>query len=284
MLPTKTLSQNVKQRTPRALAFSVVALTILAACSIMATDVQAGSISEPETARPLRIGTEGAYPPFNSITSAGELVGFDIDIAKEVCARLNRTCQFTTLRWEGLIPGLLFGRYDAIVASMAITEKRKERVAFSRKYYNTPARFAGCIDGLGLPSDTAWPTQALDKLTVGIQGGTVHANYLAARHPDAEVRNYPTQQALHLDLLAGRIHLGLADSVVLYDWLESAPATCAFRGPPIHAPEIYGQGAGIALRKDNAPLKDAIDGALEAMIADGTYDAINARYFPFSIQ
>ena len=132
----------------------------------------AGTALAASHAQTIKIGTEGAYAPFNSLNAAGELEGFDIDIAKALCEEMEVTCEFVTQDWDGIIPALQAGNYDAIIASMSITDERKEQVDFTNKYYNTPPAIA-------VPKDselTEATPEALAGKTIGAQGSTTHSD------------------------------------------------------------------------------------------------------------
>ena len=160
----------------------------------------------------LNICVEGAYPPFSEINSSGEIVGFDIDIANALCEEMGKSCAMVQSEWDGIIPALLEGKCDAIIASMSITEERKQRVDFSDKYYNSPGRFVARADA-GL-TDT--PEGLADKV-VGLQRGTIFQDYMEAEMPDVDLKLYGTQDEVYLDLVAGRIDAAFADSIAISD-------------------------------------------------------------------
>ena len=135
----------------------------------------------------LRIGVEGAYPPFSEKTASGELIGFDIEVANALCEKMGRKCELVEQDWDGIIPALLAKKYDAIVASMSITEERKKRVDFTDKYYNTPAKFVAA-ENSGL-SDSP---DALAGKRIGVQRGTIHQCYMEKKFPNAELVLYGT--------------------------------------------------------------------------------------------
>lgn len=227
----------------------------------------------------VRIGTEGAYPPFNYIDSAGELQGFDVDIAKALCEEMGVECTLVAQDWDGIIPGLLAGKYDAIVASMSITPERKERVAFTDKYYQTPAKFM-----VKKGADLDVSPEGLPGKTVGAQKATTHATYLQDNYPDTDIRLYDTQEQANLDLVSGRVDAVLADSIVLDEWMQEAgDGCCAFTGPDITAPEWFGEGIGIAIRKEDKELVKMFNDAIAAIRENGTYKKINDKYFAFDI-
>jgi len=243
--------------------------------------VLAAGAAEAKEWTNVRIGTEGAYPPFNYLDSSNQLQGFDIEIAKALCDQMKVTCEFVAQDWDGIIPALLAGKYDAIVASMSITEERKQTVDFTDKYYNTPARF---VAPKGSPNTNTSP-EALAGKTLGAQSSTIHANYLQDVYKGSDVKLYPTQDEANADLVAGRLDLVLADSVVLYEWMEKTDdgKCCEFVGDPIKDVKYFGEGVGVALRKDDPELKEMFNKAIAAIIADGTYKKINDKYFPFSV-
>lgn len=228
----------------------------------------------------IRIGTEGAYPPFNSYDSDKNLVGFDIDIAKALCEKMKADCEFVAQDWDGIIPALLANKYDAIIASMSITEERMKKVGFTDKYYNTPARF---VAAKGSDIKDVSP-EGLKGKVLAAQSSTTHATYLEDIYKDAEIKLYKTQDEANLDLASGRADLVLADSIVLLEWMKTKEGgCCAFVGEDIQSEKHFGKGAGIAVRKEDEELKGMLNKALAEIIADGTYKTINEKYFPFSI-
>jgi lysine-arginine-ornithine-binding protein len=230
--------------------------------------------------RKVRIGTEGAYPPFNSIDSGGNLVGFDIEIAKALCAAAEFECEFVVQDWDGIIPGLVAKKYDAIIASMSITEERKQTVDFTGKYYNTPAKFVA-KKGAGLEIGF----DSLAGKVVGVQRATIHENFLRDKFPGIEVKVYATQDEANADLVAGRTDLVMADSVALLEgFLKTAEgADFEFVGPDYNDPTYHGEGAGIAIRKGETDLVEAFNAAIDKIRADGTYKTINDKYFDFDV-
>jgi polar amino acid transport system substrate-binding protein len=229
----------------------------------------------------VRIGTEGAYPPFNFYDTDKQLQGFDIDVAKALCDKMEVKCELVAQDWDGIIPALLANKYDAIIASMSITEERKNTVDFSDKYYNTPAQFVAQKDS-GI-TDTS--PEAMKGKTLGAQSATTHASFLEDLYPDADVKLYGTQDEVNADLVSGRLDAFISDSVVSYEWLEKTDdgKCCELIGDTYTDVKYFGEGAGIAVRKEDEDLKQMFNEALAEIVADGTYQTINEKYFPFSI-
>lgn len=250
---------------------------IAAAVAILA---MLGTVAHAKEWTKVRIGTEGAYPPFNESLPDGTLAGFDIDIAKALCEKMKVECEFVTQDWDGMIPALQAGKYDAIIASMSITDERKQQVAFTDKYYQTPP-------GIVVPKDSelkeATP-EALEGVTIGAQSSTTHANYAEAKIPGADVKLYPTADEYKLDLTNGRLDAAIDDIVVLEEWVKSdAGACCKVLGALPPDVVINGEGAGIAIRKEDTDLVEMFNKAIEEIRADGTYKRINDKYFGFDV-
>lgn len=229
----------------------------------------------------VKIGTEGAYPPFNSIDKDGKLVGFDVDIAKALCEAAKFECEFVVQDWDGIIPGLIAKKYDAIVASMSITDERKQKVDFTNKYYNTPAKFFA-KKGSGLEISKA----GLKGKVVAVQRATIHENFLRDNFGDVvTINSYATQDEAYLDLASGRADAGIADSVAVLEGFLNTDQGKGFEfvGPDFSDPKWFGDGAGIAVRKGEPELLGALNKALAQILADGTYKKINAKYFDFDV-
>ncbi|WP_187971460.1 ABC transporter substrate-binding protein [Aquibium microcysteis] len=251
-----------------ALALSAAALAL----SVGAADAQ--------ERMKLKIGTEGAYPPFNNLTSDGKLEGFDIDIARALCEEMQADCEFVTQDWDGIIPALQAGKFDAIIASMSITPERAEKVDFTNKYYNTPPAIA-------VPKDSEIAGVTKDDLagkTIGVQGSTTHFNYSEATYTDSEIRAYPTAQEYQLDLANGRLDAVNDDIVVISEWLATPEGECCkIAGTITPVEAIHGKGAGIAVRKGESDLAAKFNAAIDAIRANGKYKAINEKYFDFDV-
>ncbi len=229
----------------------------------------------------VRIGTEGAYPPFNLIDKNGELQGFDVDIAKALCEAADVECEFVIQDWDGMIPGLLAQKYDAIIASMAITEERQEKVAFTNKYYMTPARFVA-KKGAGFEISP----EGLKGKMVGVQRGTTHENFVRDNFGDAvTIKSYATQDEANMDLVSGRVDLVIADSVVLLEGFLNTAAgkDYEFTGPGFTDEEWYGKGIGIAVRKGDKDLIALFNDAIQKIRANGVYKTVNDKYFDFDV-
>lgn len=247
--------------------------------AVAAAFLTAASLSA-QAEDPIRIGIDGAYPPFNQLTSDGKLVGFDVDITNALCAEMKVECKFVMQDWDGMIPAVMAGKIDAIVASMSITPDRLKKVDFSKKYYNTPAAVAVLKDsplkGEGL--------EELKGLTIGAQVSTTHADFAEKKIADIDLRLYPTPDEYKLDLESGRVDGVVDDIVVLSEWVKSKEgACCKILLPITPVPEIHGMGAGIAVKKGNTELADKLTKAIAAIRANGKYKEINEKYFDFDV-
>ena len=229
----------------------------------------------------IRVATEGAYPPFNSVDSNGNLQGFDVDIANALCKQMGVACTLVVQDWDGLIPGLLAKKYDAIVASMSITEERKQKVDFTDKYYVSPARF---VAKKGASIDVS--KQGLKGKVVGVQRATIHENFVRDNFGESvQIKSYATQDEANMDLTAGRVDLVIADATVLQGGFLDTDAGkgYAFVGPSFTAEKWFGEGIGIAVRKGNDDLKAMLNKAIKEIRANGVYQKINAKYFDFDL-
>lgn len=243
-----------------------------------------GLVASPVLARDwstVRIGSEGAYPPFNYFNANNELIGFDIDIGKALCEKMDVKCTFVSQDWEGMIPALMAGKYDVILASMSITEERKQQVDFSDPYYKAALTFVGPADST--IKDTS--PKALEGLSIGALSASISAEFLQSNYPDVDVRLYRSQDEVNLDLANGRLDLQVSDLFPMLDWVNNSEdgACCKLVGAPVMDPRYIGEGIGMAVRQEDERLRQKLNEALAAIIADGTYEAINDKYFPINI-
>ncbi|TNM60345.1 transporter substrate-binding domain-containing protein [Aliirhizobium smilacinae] len=247
--------------------------------------------------RHVRIATEGAFPPWNAVDNSGQAIGFDIDVGKAVCERARLKCDFVTQAWDGIIPALTVGKFDAIMAGMSITEKRRQVIAFSRPYALTSNYFvvARSSDIAPLGSDTKIDLSAnseennallrtlkthLRGKVIGVQGSTNAEAFVHEYFGEAvEIRIYDKQDNLNLDLVAGRIDAGLADFSVWKSFLDTADGAAVELYGPRLSGGLFGPGIGIGLRKTDDELAARFDDALVSISLDGTLRQISLQWF-----
>ena len=228
-------------------------LSSIAALSIFFSSAQADSI---------RIGTEGAYPPWNAKDESGKLIGFEVELANFLCIYMKADCTIVEQDWDGMIPGLLMRKYDAIMAGMSITDERMKTINFSQGYADEVASLAvmkgSSLEGMDTPkginlskggSDVKKAlktlTAALAGKTIGVQTATIHQNFLESGDVGkVKIRTYKTQDEVNLDLAAGRIDAALAAAVAFTDYAEKSGKPVVLVGPTFSG-GAFGNGVGV---------------------------------------
>ncbi|MEJ4043321.1 arginine ABC transporter substrate-binding protein [Erwinia sp. SLM-02] len=220
----------------------------------------------------IRFASSATYPPFESLDSDNQIVGFDIDLAKALCEEMKADCTFTNNPFDSLVPALKFRRYDAVISGMDITPERSQQVSFTKPYY---ANSAILIAPKGKFSDLS----QLKGKRVGMENGTTHQKYLQEQHPEITAVAYDSYQNAILDLKNNRLDGIFGDSAVVNQWLKSNP-NLGTVGAHVTDSSYFGTGLGIAVRKDNAELLAKLNTALDTLRANGTIEKINQRWFP----
>ena len=235
----------------------------------------------------LKAGTECTYFPFNFRDTDGTLKGYDVDVGNEVAKRLNMKIEWVCQKWDGLIPSLLANKFDLILASLSITEERRQKIDFSIGYRLSIGQFVGPkAKALKLFKDDKTPDVAAFKgVKVGLQRATTYDNWIQAKVPDATVVRYDTVEQMYLELKAGRVDVIMTNPMKTYLEFLSKPDGAGFEviGPQIDEEKYFGTGAGVGIRKGNEALLKRIDAALAEMKKDGTLDKFSKKYFPFAI-
>ena len=230
----------------------------------------------------LRIGIEGAYPPFSFKTPEGEISGFDYDIGNALCDEMKIKCQWVVLAFDGMIPSLKVRKVDAILSSMSITPDRLKSVDFTKKYYHTPGKLA-------MKDDVVINDPLLDLKgkKVGVQRASTYDRFATEQLAPAgvEVVRYSSQSEASLDLASGRLDATLADIVNTDEAFIKTPAGKGFAlvGPDINDPSYFGRGAGIALRKGDTANAVRLNAAIDTLRTNGKYQQIMGKYFAYDI-
>ena len=218
----------------------------------------------------IRLVTEGAYAPWNYIDDSGEIAGFEIDLGNELCDRMAASCEWVTNDWDSIIPNLIAGNYDAIMAGMSATEERRQTIEFSADYFPPePARYIA-LKNANVHFDD------LKGLKFGAQGATIHSAYLEETfQEDNSILKYETPDQSIADLVAGNIDLLFADGLYLEPIVNESDGALEFVGPE----QDVADGVGIGMRKSDTELHEKIKVALESVKADGTLDNLIMEYF-----
>jgi len=217
----------------------------------------------------IKIGTEGAYPPWNAKDASGNLIGFEVDLAKELCAIMKHECTIVEQDWDGMIPALLMRKFDAIMAGMSITDERLKTINFSQGYADEVASLAvmkgSSLESLNTPKAINLSKKgaakgtlktladALAGKTVGVQTATIHQNFLESGDVGkVNIRTYKTQDEVNLDLASGRIDAALAAAVAFTDYAAKSGKPVVLVGPTFSG-GAFGNGVGVGIRKgDNS--------------------------------
>ena len=220
----------------------------------------------------LRIGTEGAYAPFNYTNADGTLGGFDIEIANAICVDMQVTCEIVAQDWDGIIPGLKAGKYDAIVAAMSVTPERAQQVAFTDPYFSNALVFLAKKDSTFDPAKVT----DINAHSIAAQRSTISSQWLENTYPKADMKLYDTLSNAFLDLGAGRVDAMISDKLPAIEWLSSTSGSnYVLKGAEIDINDNF----AIAVRPNDEALQAKINTSLSNIKANGTYDKINQKYF-----
>lgn len=235
-------------------------------------------VSFSAQAETLTIATEGAYPPFSYVDSNNTLHGFDVDIANALCEKMKVECKVVSQDWDGIIPGLLAKKYDAIVASMVPTPERKQKVDFTNRYYTTTLAIA-------VPKDSDIKdvsAASLKNKNLGAQSGATQAIYAEDNYAPEGVnlKLYPTPDEANSDLLNHRLDAVIHDKFPLLTWLDNEGKDCCKLLGEIEGTK---EPISIAIRKNSDELKERFNKAIDEIRADGTYAKIVQKYFKSDI-
>ena len=240
----------------------------------------------------IKIGTEGAYPPWNSKDASGNLNGFEVDLANELCKIMKHECTIVEQDWDGMIPALVMRKFDAIMAGMSITDERMKTINFSQGYADEVASLAvmkgSDLEGMSTPEginlnlgggdvDKALKTitGALSGKTVCTQIGTIHQNFLESGDVGSvDVRTYKTQDEVNLDLSAGRCDAALAAAVAFTDYAEKSGKAVVLVGPTFSGGH-FGNGVGVGLRQEAQFGSDSALGKRDAQLLKDFNSAID---------
>ena len=246
----------------------------------------------------IKIGTEGAYPPWNSKDASGKLIGFEVELAYTLCRYIGQQCTIVEQDWDGMIPALIMRKFDAIMAGMSITAERQKAISFSQGYADEVASLAvmkgSSLEGLDTPAgiNLTKPnaaakkalktlTAALAGKTVCVQTATIHQNFLDSGDVGkVNLRTYKTQDEVNLDLASGRCDVALAAISSFTDYAEKSGKAVIVVGPEFRGSH-FGNGVGVGIRKDDTELLKKFNAAINKARKNGDISRIATKWFGF---
>ncbi|MGY0399847.1 MAG: ABC transporter substrate-binding protein [Ostreibacterium sp.] len=235
---------------------------------LISSAVFASNLNEVVKKGSLHFSMSGSYPPFNFINDKAKLVGFDVEIGKEIAKRLKVEAKPIAVAWDGILAGLVANKYDAIIGSMAITNKRKKAVAFSNSYYRSGAQ-------LFVKNDSEIASIAdLKGKKVGVTLGTTFEQWLRKNATEIEIKTYKGVPQMIMEINTGRIDAFVTDKLVGLINIKEKSLPLKRAGDLLYVEEM-----GIATQKENSELIDAINQSLADMKSDGRYQKISEKWF-----
>jgi octopine/nopaline transport system substrate-binding protein len=246
----------------------------------------------------IRIGTEGAYPPWNSKDASGKLIGFEVELAYTLCRYMGKQCEIVEQDWDGMIPALIMRKFDAIMAGMSITDERQKAISFSQGYADEKASLAvikgSDLENIKTPKvldlnkkgGTTSKTlktlaDALSGKTVCTQAGTIHQNFLDSGDVGkVNLRTYKTQDEVNLDLASGRCDVALAAISSFTDYAEKSGKPVLVVGPEFRGSH-FGNGVGVGIRQDDTELLKSFNSAINKARKNGDISRIATKWFGF---
>ena len=263
--------------------------------SVLASLLIIGNVSASDK---IKIGTEGAYPPWNSKDASGKLIGFEVELAYSLCRYMGKQCEIVEQDWDGMIPALIMRKYDAIMAGMSITAERQKAINFSQGYADEVASLAvmkgSDLEGMDAPEGVNLTlggssvkkalktiSGALAGKTVCTQTATIHQNFLESGDVGKiNLRTYKTQDEVNLDLASGRCDVALAAAVAFTDYAEKSGKPVVLVGPTFSG-GAFGNGVGVGIRKDDTELLKAFNKAINEARKNGDISRIATKWFGF---
>ena len=263
--------------------------------SVLASLLIIGNVTASDK---IKIGTEGAYPPWNSKDASGKLIGFEVELAYSLCRYMGKQCEIVEQDWDGMIPALIMRKYDAIMAGMSITAERQKAINFSQGYADEVASLAvmkgSDLEGMDAPEGVNLTlggssvkkalktiSGALAGKTVCTQTATIHQNFLESGDVGKiNLRTYKTQDEVKLDLASGRCDVALAAAVAFTDYAEKSGKPVVLVGPTFSG-GAFGNGVGVGIRKDDTELLKAFNKAINEARKNGDISRIATKWFGF---